>query len=227
MQTTVIAEIFGEELGLTIQDIRIGMLSDQGYRRVQMQTEQGSIESHYYAAPYAKKAVIFVGGVGGDFDSPGNNLYPRLASELANWQINCLHLRFRDPMDLGEAVLDVLAGIAFLQTEGVEAVGLLGHSFGAAAVIQAAVAAPIVSTVVTFAAQSFGAEIISQMQEHQSVFLMHGRKDDVLPAFSSATLYQLAHEPKDVFFYHNGSHNLDEVSSDIYEKTKTWLLTQL
>ncbi len=228
MQTTTIsAQIFGEEVDLTIQDIRIGMLSDQGYRRVQMQTEEGAIECHYYGARYAKKAVIFVGGEENDFDSPGQNVYPRLATELTKWQINCLHIRFRDALDIGEAILDVLAGINFLQSDRIQSIGLVGHSFGGAVVIQVAAAIPTISTIVALAPQNFGAEAIAQFDMKQSLLLLHGRKDDVLPALSSATLYQLAHEPKDIFFYKNATHNFDETANEVYEKTKSWLLSHV
>lgn len=222
--TSITAEIFGEEIGITIEDIRVGLLSDQGYRRVQMNTEQGSIECHYYASSFAKKAVILVGSVGGSFDSPGNNLYPKLATELMKWQINSLRIRFRDPMDIGEGILDMLAGISFLQNEHIESIGLVGHSFGGAVAIQTAAAVPSISTVVSLASQSFGAEAITHLQDYQSVLLVHGKKDEVLPAISSVTLYQLAHEPKDIFFYNNASHNLNEVDNPLYEKVKTWIL---
>ena len=225
--TSIIAELFGQEIGIIIEDIRIGKLSDQGYRRVQMQTEDGTIESHYYAAPFARKAIIFIGNTGGSFDSPGNNLYPRLALELLSWQINSLHLRLRSSLDLSEALLDVLAGISFLQTERIKSIGLVGHSFGGAVVIHAAVSVPTISTVISLAPQNFGAEVISLLQENQSVLFLHGKKDEVLPPITSATLYQLAHEPKDVFFYNQAKHNFTESSEKVYEKIKSWVISRL
>jgi pimeloyl-ACP methyl ester carboxylesterase len=228
MQTTsIVAELLGKEIGLTIEDIRIGKLSDQGYRRIQMYTEEGPIESHYYAAPFATKAIIFVGNDSVGFDSPGNNMYPRLALDLLSWQVNSLQIRFRDPMDVSQGVLDVLAGVVFLQTEKISSIGIVGHSFGGAVAIHAALAVPAVSTVVGLAPQNFGTEVISLLQDSQSVLLLHGKKDEVLPALSSATLYQLAHEPKDVFFYNNAKHNFNESAEKVYEKTKAWILAQL
>jgi dienelactone hydrolase len=52
-----------------------------------------------------------------------------------------------------ESVFDTLAGITFLKdNHRKKSIGLVGHSFGGAVVVQAATAAPdIVSTIVTLA----------------------------------------------------------------------------
>jgi hypothetical protein len=47
-------------------------------------------------------------------------------------------VRFRHPTRLEESILDVLAGINYLQSEGMKVIALTGHSFGGAVVIQAA-----------------------------------------------------------------------------------------
>jgi thioesterase domain-containing protein len=97
----------------------------------------------------AKQAAIWVGGVGGDWDTPAQGLYPRLCQELTSEGIASLRVHYRYPTELVEAVLDVLAGITFLQDEGIESIALIGHSFGGAVVIQAAAQAEDVHTVVT------------------------------------------------------------------------------
>jgi poly(3-hydroxyalkanoate) synthetase len=70
--------------------------------------------------------------------------------------------------DLCESVLDVIEGIHFLEQQGIESIGFLGHSFGGAVVIQATTAAvsssDTVRTVVTLTTQSYGAESVSRMK---------------------------------------------------------------
>jgi hypothetical protein len=77
------------------------------------------VKCHYYSAAGSIRGVIFVGGIGGDFDSPANNLYPRLATVLHNEGISALRVQFRHPTDIDESVQDVLLGARFLEREGV------------------------------------------------------------------------------------------------------------
>jgi len=127
-----------------INDINIGTITNEGYRTVRLAiSETGNVvECRYYKAEVtdSKSAVIYVGGVGGGWDSPAKELYPRLSQKLAKDDgINSLRIRFRYSTDLEESILDVLAGIEFLtQEEGITSIGLVGHSFGGAVVISAA-----------------------------------------------------------------------------------------
>jgi alpha-beta hydrolase superfamily lysophospholipase len=80
-------------------------------------------------------------------------LYLRLFSSLARIGIDGLRVRYRHPTDLLECVFDTLAGVAFLKEKcRTKAIRLVGHSFGGAVVIQAAVqASDIVSNIVILA----------------------------------------------------------------------------
>jgi pimeloyl-ACP methyl ester carboxylesterase len=149
------------------------------YELIKLDTERGEVRCRYYF-PYsqhpASVAVVYVTGVGGDWGTPAVGLYPRLCSSLARTGIDGLRVRYRHPTDLSEAVFDTLAGIAFLKDKHrKKAIGLVGHSFGGAVIIQAAVAAPdIVSTIVTLATQSYGAaESISKLNQGLSSLLIH------------------------------------------------------
>src|SRR5688500_11226186 len=99
-----------------------------------------------------------VGGGDGGLDGPAR-LYPDLADDLSLACIAALRLDFRVhsfPGDLDEAVHDVRVGIRFLEIEGHERVGLLGHSFGGAVVIESAVLELGVIAVATLATQTAG-----------------------------------------------------------------------
>jgi homoserine acetyltransferase len=62
--------------------------------------------------------------------------------------------RYRYPTDLDESITDVIASIKFLEHAGIRSVGLVGHSFGGAAVIKAAIDVPnIVKTVITLSTE--------------------------------------------------------------------------
>lgn len=203
------------------------------YQLVKLDTQRGEIVCRYYSSNThnpASVAVVYVTGVGGGWGTPAIGLYPRLCCSLARIGIDGLRVRYRHPTDLLESVFDTLAGIAFLRKEHrIKAIGLVGHSFGGAVVIQAAVqASDIVSTLVTLATQSYGAaHVISKLKHGTSALMIHGSDDKVLPAYCSEEVYQKAHDPKQIVLCQGASHGLDEVSEEVYELVYDWLVNSL
>ncbi len=186
-------------------------------------TSRGDVLYHYYAVPDARKAVIWVGGVGGGFDSPANQLYPRLARALQAEEIASLRVRYRHPTELEECVLDVLAGLGWLENEGIERLALVGHSLGGAVVIQAGTASERVRAVVTLATQSYGADAVMELGPDCGILLVHGRADQVLPPQSSEFVFQMAHEPRKLVLYDAAGHGLDEVAVEVEQEVRAWL----
>ena len=203
------------------------------YELVKVDTERGEIVCRYYSSNThrsASVAVVYVTGVGGGWGTPAIGLYPRLCCSLAKIGIDGLHVRYRHPTDLSESVFDTLAGVAFLKEERrTKAIGLVGHSFGGAVVIQAAVqASDIVSTIVTLATQSYGAaHEVSKLKQGTSALMIHGSDDKVLPAYCSEQVYQKAHEPKQIVLCKGAGHGLYEVSEEVYELVYDWLVNSL
>ena len=218
--------IYDELFEMMVEDVEVKSQQD-GYHPVTFITNRGSIYSRYYPVTDTKQAAIWVGGVGGDWDTPAQGLYPRLCQELTSEGIASLRVRYRYPTDLVEAVLDVLVGITFLQDEGIASIALIGHSFGGAVVIQAAAQAETVRTVVTLATQSYGATVAPELATRCSLLLLHGTADRVLSPMSSQHIYQLALEPKHLIFYPNAGHGLDEVAQDVYQVVRNWVIQQL
>jgi hypothetical protein len=106
--------IYDESFEMIVQDVEVGERHQEGYHPVKLTTSREDIYCRYYPVTGAKHAAIWVGGVGGDWDTPAKGLYPRLCEELTSEGIASLRVRYRYPTDLVEAVLDVLAGITFL-----------------------------------------------------------------------------------------------------------------
>jgi pimeloyl-ACP methyl ester carboxylesterase len=202
-------------------------LIENDYTAVKLQEK---IDCRYYEIKDTKKAVIYVGGVGGGWDSPAGELYSRLSQSLLSNGISSLRIRYRYPTDLNECVIDVIAGVKFLENNRVQSIGLVGHSLGGAVVIKAAAALPnIVRTVVTLATQSYGAvEAVSQLgQEGCSILLIHGTDDDVLWPICSSHVYDKANDPKHIILLEGAGHGLGEAADDIYQTTYQWLLQHL
>lgn len=213
---------FGDEM-LETDILNINRGPGDGFESVIIETDRGRVECRYYTAENTNKAVIMVGGIGGGFDTPADDLYPRLCMNLLKSGISSLRVRFRYPADLAEATMDVLVGIEFLKGEGITEFGLIGHSFGGAIVVQAAHNENKVRTIVTLSTQSFGISPISNLAEGVSVLLIHGEADETLPSGSSVYAYSLAHEPKKLTIYEGAGHGLTEVSDEVYKDVKSWI----
>ena len=217
-----------EEIELIIEDVEQGPLTEEGSEPVTLHTNRGTIHGRYYPAADARRAVVMTGGAGGGFDTPvRGSLYPWLCQELPKEGIACLRVAYRHSTDLLEATLDVLAGLAFLQDQGIESAGLVGWSFGGAVVIQAASASSIVGTVVTIATQSAGVERVSKLGPACSILLVHGKQDSVLPPRCSQMTYDRAREPKRLLLHDTGNHGLDEWSDELPGIVRDWLREQL
>jgi dienelactone hydrolase len=180
----------------------------------------------YDAAPGAR-ALLCVGGVGGGFDSPAADLYPRLCEELAAEGARALRVRFRNPVDLSASVADVLAGVDLLARLGVERVALLGHSFGGAVVIAAAARTSLAGTVIALATQSYGAAAAAELGPRCSILLLHGTGDRVLPDVCSRHVYSIAREPKELRLLPGVGHTMVEAADDVHDIVTGWLRAKL
>ncbi|AKB82381.1 hypothetical protein MSBR3_1803 [Methanosarcina barkeri 3] len=216
-----------EEEPLEVAILDINTEPRDSFELIRIDTSRGRVNCHYYRVEKADKGVIMVGGIGGDFDTPAEGLYPRLCADLKKNGISSLRVSFRYPTDLTEAVVDVLIGLEFLKTEDIRVFGLIGHSFGGAVVVQAAFNEESVKTVVTLATQSYGIGPISLLPESTSVLLIHGEADETLPPSSSVYAYNLAHEPKKIKIYENAGHGLKEISNKVYGEVRDWIIENL
>lgn len=199
--------------------------SQKGFVPVTLETDRGPVEVRHYRPDDATRlfrGVIWIGGVGGGWDSPAQLLYPRLALWLKDEGYDSLRMRFRHACHLEEAVYDVLAGLRYLLEEGIQHAALVGHAFGAAVAIQVAQQMPVVRTVITLAAQSHGADEISHMAP-RSVLLIHGGQDQVLPSSCSEYLFAIAGYPKTLMVLDGAGHNLDEEAERITQEVHQWI----
>ncbi|WP_049976408.1 alpha/beta hydrolase [Azospirillum sp. B506] len=211
---------------MPLLDATMGIAAPEGFRPVTLETDRGPVQSRYYPAPGGELAVLWVGGVGGGFDTPACGLYPRLAADFTADGVASLRLCFRDSRDLAEAVYDVLCGLSFLGRQGIHHVALVGHSFGGAVVIQAAASnRGAVCTVVTLATQSYGTDPVGDLS--CPILLIHGEADGILPASCSIHVHRKACEPKKLVLVPGTGHALEEASEAVCREVRDWLKTYL
>lgn len=196
------------------------------YTSVRAQTPRGDIDMRLYEARDAEAGVVVVGGVGGGYDSPARGLYPRLGEELPASGLSVLRVQFRKATNLGDAIYDVFAGTEVLRRRGAGRIGLVGHSFGGAVVLNAALLSPSVRTVVTIATQSHGADLVARLAP-RSLLLLHGARDEVLPSACSESVYARAQHPKELEIFPQAGHALDEVAREVHARVREWLLHEL
>lgn len=196
------------------------------WQAVTIDSEQGKVEARYYESPGAGRGAIWVGGIGGGYDTPARGLYPRLCEELLPHGISSLRIRFRFPTDLDASVSDTLAGLDFLSSEGVGKAALTGHSFGGPVAIRAAARSGMVRTVVTLSTQSYGAEPVAGLAP-RPLLLIHGASDTVLPYYSSEHVYLMAGEPKRLVIIKGAGHMLDEAAEEVHRYVADWVAEHL
>jgi pimeloyl-ACP methyl ester carboxylesterase len=202
---------------------------EEGFEPVSLVHDGLATEGRFYPAAGTRKGAIWIGGVGGGWDTPARGLYPRLCAELRLGEagIGSLRVRFRRSTDLDSSVEDVLAGIDHLEHDGIEAIAVVGHSFGGAVAIRAAARAASVRAVATLATQSFGADPVVRLGPRCATLFVHGMADRVLPPVCSRSLHALAREPKQLRLYPGADHGLDEVADEVHDLVSGWIAERL
>lgn len=212
---------------IAVRNAEVGGPED-GWHPVCLHTDRGDLELCQHPAPGARAAVIMIGGVGGGWDTPGGDLYPRLGEDLALAGVCSLRVRHRFPANWTECVLDLRAAIDYLDDLGLRSVGLVGHSFGGAVAIRAAELAPArVRAVATLATQSWGTDGVGGLGKECALLLVHGTDDKVLSPGCSELVYERAHEPKRLVLLSRTGHDLVESREQVRALVLDWLLEQL
>ena len=201
------------------------------YERVVIQSARGPVEARFYCRSDMDSGAIYLGGTGGNFDTPARGLYPALCTGLMPSRVCGLRVRFRDPHNLGESISDVLAALRFLHDKGVQDTAIVGHSFGGAVAARAAANsnrhASFVRAVVLLATQPHGVEALADLAPSCGALVIHGTADTVLPPSASQYAYQFAHDPKRLTLYPDAGHALDEVASEVRMEVREWILDRI
>ena len=103
-----------------------------------LRTSRGDIPAIRHAAPESTRAVVWVCGARGGFGGPASGLYAELSEEFTGQGITSLRMDYRQPNNIQECALDLLAGVNFLRATGYGPAVVVGHSFGGAVVIAGA-----------------------------------------------------------------------------------------
>lgn len=185
-------------------------------------TSRGDVPSIFHPAPDAHLAAIYVCGAGGGFGGPAGGVYARLGESLRDKGISSLRLNYRQPNVFPECVLDLLAGVMFLQKTGYAPVALVGHSFGGAVVVAAGAASRHVCGVAALASQTYGANMAGLLSP-KPLLVVHGKNDTRLPFSCGLQIYDWANEPKRLVLYDGAEHRLQECGEELESLLGEWI----
>ena len=144
---------------------------DSDRASITLKTSGGDMDAIFHQTE-GDSGVIWVCGALGGLDGPSFGIFALLSQALLSEGISSLRLNYRLPGDFDQCVLDVLAGVQFLQQQGLDRVALVGHSFGGAVVIMAGAMSPQVKAVVGVSSQTFGAHKVGELSP-RPLLLIH------------------------------------------------------
>lgn len=185
-------------------------------------TSRGDIPAILHAAPESKLGVIWVCGARGGFGGPAKGAYSRLSESLTAQGITSLRLSYRQPNVFPECMLDLLAGVTFLQSTGYDPVVLVGHSFGGAVVIAAGAASHHVRGVVSLSPQTYGANMAGLLSP-KPLLVVHGKSDTRLPYSCGVQVHDWAKEPKELVLFDGAEHRLEECGDELESLLARWI----
>jgi alpha/beta superfamily hydrolase len=213
-----------EDLSLRIVGVDSGDETEGG-RSIELRTTRGTIPLIVHAAESPGRAILCISGAIGGFDGPAK-LYVRLGSEMPRRGVSVVRLNYRLPNQLGECVLDTMAGLTFLKGMQYGNAALIGHSFGGAVAINAGTLAPTVKTVIAISSQLAGAHVVGELAP-RPLLLLHGTADTILPDQTSRMLFEHAHEPRTLKLFPGADHRLSQVGDELFATVRDWLLNRL
>ena len=205
---------------ITLQDV-IHLPESETSERLQLVTSEGALPCRYHPAE-GEHAILWVFGAGGGLGGPAGGLYTRLGRQFRESGTASLELDYRHPGDLEDCLLDVLIGLAYLESLGKSRIVLVGHSFGGAVVINAGVTSDAVIAVAALSSQTAGTHAIGKLSPKPVIFI-HGEKDEILPPACSRDLHAHAGEPKELILYPGCFHGLDQCQEALDRDLSRWL----
>ena len=161
------------------------MLTDN-LRHIEVYTMDGLLSLFWHGPSEAQDVVLACGGAMGGVLGPADALYQDLGVSLAESGAGMIRIGYRAPNDTAKCVHDLVAAADLATRSGAKRFITMGHSFGGAPALQAAVILEAhCAGVITLATQSAGCEPAEDLAARVPIILFHGDKDEILPLQAS------------------------------------------
>lgn len=218
---------------LAVQECTINPAGPHGLRHVEIYTMQGLVTMLWHGEPDAERVVLCGGGAMGGLLGPGDGFFHDLGVSLArDHGIATIRVGYRVPNELGMCIGDLAAAGMLAERNGAARFVTMGHSFGGAVAIGAALApSPIAESVVgvvTLATQSAGCEEAAGLRD-RPFLLVHGTHDEILPMWSSQIVHEIAGGRGELQILQGAGHVLREngASAWLREHVTPWVASTL
>lgn len=198
-----------------------------GVATVILKTDRGQILGKYHRSGGAQRGVIWVHGAGGGMEGPARAVYSEACDRLQSVGIAGLRLEYRKDENLHECVLDTLCAAAFLASEGITRIAVVGHSFGGGVAVCAAATSPRIDAVVAMSSQTLGALQMAPLLASRPLLLVQGGRDKVLPTANADKIFAAAHQPKELKIFPDAGHGLTQARPQVLELLLHWLPEKL
>ena len=192
-----------------------------------LRTSRGDIPAIQHAAPESTRAVIWVCGARGGFGGPASGLYAELSQEFTGQGITSLRMDYRQPNNIQECALDLLAGVNFLRATGYGPAVVVGHSFGGAVVIAGGAFSDHVAGVVSLSPQTYGAQGAGMLSPTGQCWTFDERADTRLPFSCAVAIHDWAKEPRELVLYEGAEHRLEECRAELMDLLREWIPARL
>lgn len=166
---------------------------DDHLDHLELYSSRGLLTILWHGPSDAENVVVCVGGAMGGLLGPDQGLYQQLGRALPDLGIGVMRVSYRRPNDLALCELDTVASMELAGRHGAQRFIPIGHSFGGAVALRAAMHLDRASApgVVTCATQSAGCENAAILGDRDLLFF-HGTSDQILPPQSSEMVRMLA-----------------------------------
>jgi len=207
---------------MAVQDVPV----TPALRHLELYTMGGLLTVLWHGPRDADSAVLCCGGAMGGLLGPANGLFHWLGEQLAEQGIATLRVSYRRPNDLDRCVEDTGAAAEMAYAEGIEQFVVIGHSFGGAVAVNAAVhLGALAPGVITLATQSAGCEIAPNLAGRR-VLLVHGGRDRILPVWASEVVKEIA-GTGELIVYPDADHLLVECGDELRALLPGWIVETL
>jgi predicted alpha/beta hydrolase len=193
-----------------------------GLVHVELYTMSGLLTLLWHGDQRAERLVLACGGASGGLLGPADGLYHDLGVALAAQGIGVVRVGYRRPNDLPACVLDLAAVADLAARAGASRFVTVGHSFGGAVALGAALAMPeAVVGVVGLSTQSAGWENADGLAG-RPLLLLHGDRDELLPPMCSEIAAELA-GGGEVVILPGAGHLLREAGVELRARLTDWI----
>lgn len=213
---------------LAVQEVDLA----PGLRHIEIYTMSGLVTMLWHGRPDAEHVVLMGGGAMGGLLGPADGLYQDLGVQLVANGIAAIRVGYREPNNLPSCIGDLAAAGLLAENNGAERFVSVGHSFGGAVAVGAAlepspIAASVVG-VVTLSTQSAGCEGAAGLAR-RPLLLVHGDADEILPMWASEVVNELAGGHGDLRILQGAGHLLREngAAAVLRDMLAPWIIQTL